>query len=201
MTADVWTAVPALVWAALIAGVVFLFRDQIRELIPRLRAVSVAGFGAEFGDAVEKASAERGKPVDSAVTTAVERRAARDAAVIADARIIWVDDNPDNNVRERQALRALGIDVENATSTSEALVLLRRRDRDLVLSDMDRDSDAQAGLALLAALSDRHTVVPVIFYVGEVDPTLPVPPGAAAITDHPVALMHAIFDVLERDRG
>ena len=43
--------------------------------------------------------------------------------------------------------------------------------------------------------------MPVIFYVGEVDPTLPVPAGATAITDHPVALMHAIFDVLERERG
>jgi CheY-like chemotaxis protein len=201
MTADVWAAVPGVIWAAIVVGVLFAFRNEIRKIIPRIRAVKVAGFEAQFNEAVRAAASKRKLTVDAAEQTAIERRAERDAAALEGARILWVDDDPDGNSNEREALRAAGVEVENAVSTEEAFRLLRRKDRDLIVSDIDRETNPKEGLEFLDALRGEENPIPVIFYITNIDATLPIPRGAVAITDHPVTLLHTIFDVLERSRG
>lgn len=78
--------------------------------------------------------------------------------------MLWVDDNPDNNVFETEALQALGIEVDFEISTSEALRKLQKNDYDVVISDMARFEDEKAGYSLLVRLRDIRPGMPFILY-------------------------------------
>jgi CheY-like chemotaxis protein len=80
--------------------------------------------------------------------------------------ILWVDDNPEGNVHERQALEALGITVHIAASTDEAMGKLREHRYDAVISDMARPEGPNAGYELLDRLKAGKVDVPFIIYSG-----------------------------------
>jgi len=126
------------------------------------------------------------------------RRAQMVGPVIKGARILWVDDLPGNNHSEYRMLTALGAEVRQVQSTREGLAALPQGPWDLLLSDMDRDGVPDAGLQMLRDLPRGSP--PVVFYVGRVDESRPVPRGAFGITDRPEPLLHLVFDVLERYR-
>jgi CheY-like chemotaxis protein len=86
------------------------------------------------------------------------------------ARVLWVDDRPDNNRFERQALEALGIDIDLSTSTEDALEKIRRRSYDLIISDMGRPPDARAGYTLLDELRRSGNHTPYVIYAGSKAP-------------------------------
>ena len=79
-------------------------------------------------------------------------------------RILWVDDKPDNNVREREAMAAFRVQFDLALSTEEALQRLRGTSYDLIISDMSRPGDLQAGYTLLQSLRRSGDTTRVIFY-------------------------------------
>jgi CheY-like chemotaxis protein len=55
------------------------------------------------------------------------------------ARVLWVDDHPNEVLGERRILRSLGVEVMTATSTEEAVEVLRRDgDFDLLITDVQR---------------------------------------------------------------
>jgi CheY-like chemotaxis protein len=85
---------------------------------------------------------------------------------LQNARILWVDDRPDNNRFERQALEALGIRIELSTSTDDALMMIRDGPYDLIISDMGRPPDERAGYTLLDALRDDGDQTPFVIYAG-----------------------------------
>jgi DNA-binding winged helix-turn-helix (wHTH) protein/CheY-like chemotaxis protein len=103
---------------------------------------------------------------DIALTTAGS--AATDARASArearPPRVLWVDDRPENNVREREALAAFKVQFDLALSTEEALQRLRGMRYDLIISDMGRPGDPQAGYTLLRALRDRADPTRFILY-------------------------------------
>jgi CheY-like chemotaxis protein len=78
---------------------------------------------------------------------------------VSGASVLWVDDQPDNNVYARQAFEALGINVVLARSTEEALKKIEAQRFVAIISDMGRPPDARAGYTLLDALraSGVHT--------------------------------------------
>lgn len=80
------------------------------------------------------------------------------------ARALWVDDRPDNNRFERQALEALGIDIDLSTSTDDALERIGRRSYDVIISDMGRPPDARAGYTLLDQLRSTGNQTPFVIY-------------------------------------
>ena len=85
------------------------------------------------------------------------------------ARVLWIDDNPKNNVNERRHLRRSGLSFDNVVSTAEAVEQLRNAAYDLVITDLGRFSDDEKSyLAGLDAL--RHLLQvggpPVIVYAG-----------------------------------
>ena len=86
------------------------------------------------------------------------------------ARILWVDDRPENNHREIARLKGMGLRVETAASNAEAAQRLQSRRYDVLISDIKRG--AEAGLAGLSlpreALPDRNSLPPVVYYVGNV---------------------------------
>jgi|SRR6267378_4220379 CheY-like chemotaxis protein len=86
--------------------------------------------------------------------------------------ILWVDDQPENNVFERQALTALGFIIEDVADTETALARIRANHYDAIISDMSRPSEPEAGKVLLRRLREAGNDTPFILYSGSDDPTL-----------------------------
>ena len=82
----------------------------------------------------------------------------------ARARILWVDDHPENNQEERDYLEAQNIAVYQATTTKDALLLLAMYNYQLILTDMGRQDDALAGLRFTQQVRKQGITTPVIMY-------------------------------------
>ena len=85
---------------------------------------------------------------------------------LAQATVLWVDDRPDNNLYERQALEQLGIQFTISTSTEDALEKLQHESFSVIISDMSRPPDDRAGYTLLEEIRSRGTTTPFIIYAG-----------------------------------
>lgn len=83
--------------------------------------------------------------------------------------VLWVDNKPSNNVREREALAALGVTFTLAESTEAALERFAASDHDLIISDMSRPGDPMAGYTLLKALRDRGHSTRFVIYTSACD--------------------------------
>ncbi|MGS0680296.1 winged helix-turn-helix domain-containing protein [Shewanella sp. 125m-7] len=68
------------------------------------------------------------------------------------ARVLWVDDHPENNLVEKAYLEQINIGVYNTVTSEEALMLLTMYNYQAVISDMGRHGDSLAGLKLLQAM-------------------------------------------------
>jgi CheY-like chemotaxis protein len=79
-------------------------------------------------------------------------------------RILWVDDHPENNVYERQALEALGLQVMLALSTDDALDRLKSSNYAAIISDMERGEVPEEGYVLLGRLRGMRDRTPLFFY-------------------------------------
>lgn len=80
------------------------------------------------------------------------------------ARILWVDDHPENNQAERQFLEQKKIGVYTTKTSSDALTLLSLYSYDAIITDMGRGSDPLAGLKLMQAIRDRGINTPIYLY-------------------------------------
>ena len=67
-------------------------------------------------------------------------------------RILWVDDRPENNQYERQALEAIGLHCTLAQSTDEAIDKLALNEYAVIISDMGRREGPREGYVLLDRL-------------------------------------------------
>lgn len=72
------------------------------------------------------------------------------------ARVLWVDDNPDNNKTEAEYFRRNNIAVYAVTSTADAMLLLSLYRYDAVISDMGRAGDPLSGLRLLQQMRQQN---------------------------------------------
>lgn len=133
-------------------------------------------------------------------STPALRRAEFVAPILRHAQILWVDDNPENNVHEREALRTLGSNTDVAISTEQGMAALRNKVYDLVVSDMSRGGTPNEGVILLQEMRKSRYPQRVVFYVGRADPEKGKPAGSFGITDRPDELLHLIMDILERQR-
>lgn len=104
-------------------------------------------------------------------------RAQRDSAeefrtappITADApdaigRVLWVDDNPQNNIYETRFFEERRIAVHNATTSADALRLLSMNHYDVVISDMGRGKDRLAGIRLVEQMRLRGNDTPFVVY-------------------------------------
>jgi CheY-like chemotaxis protein len=123
-------------------------------------------------------------------------RAQRAVPVLSQKSVLWVDDVPDNNKYEALALRTFGVHVDQTPSSEGALAKLEARPYDLILSDIERDGLEDAGIRFLKQLRAEGNQTPVVFYIGKVDRSRGVPPGAFGIADMPEPLFHLVLDVL-----
>jgi CheY-like chemotaxis protein len=80
-------------------------------------------------------------------------------------RLLWVDDQPTNNVLEMKALEGLGFAIDMVVSTDEALHDIAKAGKyDVIISDMSRPGDNEAGKTLLRRLREIGDETPVIIY-------------------------------------
>lgn len=217
---DVLDRAPMLLLLALILFLSYR-RDTLDGLLARLTKAKIAGQEFEFAKTEliradesrsEPAGAEESVPALRSTVVKKSRmsddevarvmvRAKEKAALLKGKRVLWIDDQPGNNVHEDAAFARLGLTIFPAPSDDAATRLLSAPGPgyDLVLSDIKRDGDSKAGTAFLRdALLPRHPDLPVIFYVTEYDPARPAPSGAFGITNRPDELLHLILDALER---
>jgi CheY-like chemotaxis protein len=141
----------------------FSFRAPGLEATAKRQQVqAAAALGAAIGARTpdDEARASTADPRDVAAALPTPRAQRR----LQGSRILWVDDRPNNNRFERQALEAYGITIDLSTSTEDALEKTRQRSYDLIISDMGRPPDVRAGYTLLDQLRNSGNKTPYIIY-------------------------------------
>ncbi|QYJ86621.1 response regulator [Shewanella mesophila] len=80
------------------------------------------------------------------------------------ARILWVDDHPENNQREQKHLEQHHFGIYNATSTQDAMLLLSLYKYDAIITDMGRDQDPLSGLKFIQLVREQNIDTPIYLY-------------------------------------
>jgi len=132
--------------------------------------------------------------------SSVLRRAELVASVVEGAQLLWVDDNPGNNLYERMTFKSIGMIVDIALSTMEAKQMLSFGKYDAIISDMARYGETQAGQKLLQTLRSNDIDIPLVFYTWWEGEEQATPLGAFGMTKYPDELIHLVIDILERRR-
>jgi CheY-like chemotaxis protein len=171
-----------LVWPVIVVYALVRFGPKIGDFIVTFSEFNLKGWGfeasAKKGEAAAAlAAASASKPEEGATPEAVGQAAreavkiitelsTRNLRQISGATVLWVDDRPQNNVYERQALGALGLHFVLSTSTDDALDKIHTQKFDAIISDMGRPPDPMAGYTLLDTLRSSGNETPFIIYAG-----------------------------------
>jgi len=199
--------IPSLLWILFAVFIFMLFYKRIRdELLPNLTGLKAMGIEFSFVKSSIDAAIEFGEKspkwqirVPEKDKEGALKRAKQNLSILNNARILWVDDHPENNRNERRMFWQLRTITDTATNSSAALEMLKIDVYDLVISDIGRDEEEDiSGLEFLERLREFDKKTPVLFYVGELDPKLGVPAGAFGITNRPDELLHLTIDSLAR---
>ncbi|WP_341525200.1 response regulator [Nostoc sp. UHCC 0302] len=177
-----------LIFPGVLLFVVIWFGRDLREFFSSLGELSLKGAGFEASlkrkqaEVVAALSAAASKPDEDKTRESIAKEAMIAADIVAEvvtprvirrasrSTVLWVDDNPDNNTYERQALEALGVSFVLATSTDEALKKISLQRFDAIISDMGRPPDSRAGYTLLDKLRANGNQTPFIIYAGSRNP-------------------------------
>lgn len=176
---ELFTAlVRALSWPIVALALLFYFGPALRERLPT-SDVSVKGMGIEvtlqrgfaaganYGMALaEKSPGMTPEEFRAEIEDAAAETTPESVRRLKGARLLWVDDNPQNNVYERNALEDMGVRVTISTSTEDALAKLDASDFDVVISDMGRPENERAGYDLLERKQESGNRTPFVIYAG-----------------------------------
>jgi CheY-like chemotaxis protein len=209
-----------IIWPAIILFILIRFGRELRDFFSSLGELSLKGAGfeaslkrkqAEVVAALSAAAAS--KPDGDKTRESVAKEAMIAADVVADfvtprairrasrSTVLWVDDNPNNNSYERQALEALGVSFVLAISTDEALKKISRQRFDAIISDMGRPPDPRAGYTLLDKLRSSGDQTPFIIYASSREPEHVVESrrhGAIGCTNNANELFEMVLSALGR---
>ena len=208
-----------LIWPGVLLFILIRFGRDLREFFSSLGELSLKGAGFEASlkrkqaEVVAALSAAASKPDEDKTRESIAKEAMIAADVVAEvvtprvirrasrSTVLWVDDNPNNNSFERQALEALGVSFVLAESTDEALKKISRQRFDAIISDMGRPPDPRAGYTLLDKLRSSGDQTPFIIYAGSRDPTHVAESrrrGAIGCTNNPNELFEMVLSTLGR---
>jgi len=175
----------AIIWPALLLFVLVRFGPSLREFFLDLGEFTFKGAGFEASAKRKQAEAAQAlvtaaitRPEPGTTPEAAAQQAGAAAAIVAESvtprtirrasrsTVLWVDDRPENNAYERQALEALGVTFVLSPSTEDALAKLKQRSFNAIISDMSRPPDQQAGYTLLDTVRKSGDRTPFIIYAG-----------------------------------
>lgn len=222
--ADLVNAVVGLLWLGVGVAALWLLRGVLRRNTGALSKLGVGPGGvtlefaeAKIAQAVSTADPTTRRTIGEASTRSVAARLRRNADLLADAKILWVDDHPEYNTPILELLRRFGCAVETPRTNQEALGLLEGTRFHVVLSDVARDNEEPGGdlkgLELARQVHERYGQQVLLFTARFNPATLP---GASdserlrlvqelrettfAITNRMDAALHYVVDLLERER-
>ncbi|MGU3540140.1 response regulator [Methylobacterium sp. A54F] len=145
-------------------------------------------------------SYEIAKTVERNIETAQAAATPRALKNARGAEILWVDDNPENNIYEQQALEAFGIKIIRALSTEEALKQAKSNKFDVIISDMGRPEGDRAGYDFLEELRKLGNMTPYIIYSSIGTPQADIAArsrGAAGATNMPGTLVKLVLNAIQ----
>jgi CheY-like chemotaxis protein len=218
-----------LAWPVIVLVTLLLFRrpigefihDHLPELLSRMKTAKVpGGFEFDFTDMAEmmqnvvnKGVKEHGDDPKEFTDYVVEQTnklpmiaAAPSAGQpnLQGRHLLWVDDNPANNVVEMNIIERLGATISLATSTEEALKKARQIRYDVIISDMGRREDGidnhNAGYELLDKLQEELNIMPpFVIYAGwnAPGPAEVKQRGAFGSTNDPQELLHLVINAVQ----
>ena len=183
--------------------IVAIFVLLFRALSLRAPGKAKLSFGQLFNAEIDLGAADKDR-VKEAINSAIKKRGGniRNAQEQIDrerttriARVLWVDDNPDNNLQETIALEGLGLFVTKATTTEAAEIYLRSLNFALVITDLGRGNNPNAGLELLRKVAHTQKYIPVVVYTLGADEKRAwlTEAGARAVVDTPSELITAVL--------
>ena len=194
---DLLDLAPHVSWVAVALIIFFIIGpSRIRDAITKVNKIGLAGFEVEFKSEIDAAAKARNIDLPSQLRDRLARRLEHGRFLISGARILWIDDHPDNNTIEIGLLRSFGAIVDLSLSNQDARERLKIAVYDVVLSDMTRDDDDAENI--VPDVKDAVLTPPLIFYVGK---ERPIPEGAFGLTIRLDELLHLILDALERRRN
>jgi CheY-like chemotaxis protein len=220
MNADQWIKLSgiliafleAMSWPFIVLLALIVFRTPLKDFIENRGTIKIGPFEAErekvaeIEDNLNNAAKEQkidDQPSSSWNITKLANQvvSSQNSRQLNRARILWVDDHPENNTYQRNALEALGIRFTIATSTEAALKELRSKKFDAIISDLRRFSDLNAGYTLLDTIKTMDIDVPFIIYAGggnrEERKKEALKKGAFASVSGPQALFETVIRALE----
>lgn len=193
--------IPSALWVLLGISTLVLFYRPVRyDLLPRMSTFNILGIEAEFvRGQMDRAITKRSVQVSDSDRARAVRRLGRLRDVFRDARILWLDGDPDRQADERAMLRFTGAIVDPARSDGEALQMLADTKYDAIVS-AERSVGGASGPDLLTGMQARAIQRPVILYECGGRPARATPAEAFAVADRPDELLHCVADALERAR-
>jgi CheY-like chemotaxis protein len=206
---------PSTIGIIALVGFLYLYRQQINDLLSRIGSIKAFGVEAQFAEGLEQlnnAVRSYGLTSNETELKKVFERANRTKQILSTSRILWVDERPLTNANIYRFLNIYGIVIDLARDTEEALGALRwaYHAYDVVVTDMVRHDQYSAGLDLIRGLKqlekereleikrEQHENKPVLIFFARLDVEKGTPVGAEVITNNPVELIHRIIDCLER---
>lgn len=194
--------VPSILWVVFLVILLFVFLKPIRTiLIPQLSEFKAFGIEAKFIKEELAKAALKNPEVKETALNQVTRRSQRIASITQGARLLLVNDIPEEMINIQRILQSLGVIVDTARTTQSALNMLANTGYDVIVSDMNRDGIPNEGLRFLNESIRRGVYRPTVFTVADFDPLRGVPAYAFGITNRVDEILNLIFDVLERTKG
>jgi CheY-like chemotaxis protein len=135
------------------------FRDEQNYV--KMQLAVVASLTAAAAKTEQASTQELQRIVESA------RSVGPASAVSGDGwrkQVLWVDDRPDNNIYERQAFEAVGLQFTLVESTQEAIQKLSSNRFAAIISDMGRREGPTEGYVLLDRLRQDGNSTPFFIY-------------------------------------
>jgi len=192
------------------------FRDGLTGFVGRLSqftlktpageisATAVAQAGALLGVAqTSRADGPPATPEEKTAAVAAVSETVKAAAAaspkLRSRTILWVDDNPQGNRFEIQALEALGIRVDTALSTEEGLQKLMFGNYEVAITDLTRGRDTKAGLKFIEEAKPAYPRLKIVVYSsrrGEPQYERAYQLGAVGATYVPTHLVNRIIELL-----
>jgi hypothetical protein len=190
---------PHIIWAIVILTVICMIGPKrIANAFLNARKISFGGLEIDLKSDISEAVQAKGVDVSSHLEGQVARRAQRSTTLTTSARLLWIDEHPENNVTEIRLFKRLGIIIDLATNDADATKRLAEHVYDVVLSSWTRAGDSDAGKKFIPTVRVAMLNPAIIFYVGKVRD---VPIDAFGLTMRPDELLNLVLDVLERARG
>lgn len=170
--------VAAFAWPGVVIFLFWWFGEALKQFLLGVSEGSFKAFGIE-GSAkrrvqqalvsaeLSKQETDSNRPAQLSRSVGMSLRAADYAVnllklhgpLTSGRKLLWVDDQPGNNLLEAKALEELGFAVDFVVSTDEALQNILKTRYDAIISDMSRPGDTEAGKTLVRKLREMGSEI------------------------------------------